>query len=136
MTCLDTSCFFKADSQDDIYTFKSCPYNYRLITDQSLAFRLCRTCAPFEPFSIGFAEEECLTCEGDTTEWINTSPTDKHYYDLVCETEEEIIDDGIDDEGEGGEEIEVQVSELCGLYGAGSVCDGSTDEATDEEGSG
>ena len=86
--CFKEWCIYKAKNSPEIGTFQSCNFNERLVTDFTLGSRSCMPCEESTPFSYGYADETCRSCDS-LTNIIQQSPLiDQYMYNAACsETE-------------------------------------------------
>lgn len=95
--------FYKSILGSEIGTFLSCQYNQRFTTDYSLEGRECKKCYVSKPFSYGYDETKCESCNDVASYKDNSTPVVRFLFAAACpfDVEKTVGEDGkIKDEDE------------------------------------
>ena len=113
----------------------SCDYNSVLESEYQLVGRQCKACPAESPFSFGYAEITCDSCESLEGNIVNSERLDQYMYYVACPPEEP-EPDPIDETGEeGGIDGETggDINNGSGSNNGGST-EGGTDNGTNTGG--
>ena len=75
---------FKSFLGQEIGTFESCDFNRKLVSDGTLEGRTCKKCDFATPFSYGYWESSCKSCDEVEPFIANADALDNFMFNAAC----------------------------------------------------